>query len=45
LYENGTNEHGERTIWLARAVVNRLKAMRGPGESYGEVILRLTAEK
>ena len=36
VYENGTNERGERTVWLARAVVNRLKAMRGPGESYSE---------
>jgi predicted CopG family antitoxin len=25
-------------------VVNRLRAMRGPGESYSDVILRLVAE-
>jgi hypothetical protein len=40
-YENKTNERGERLIWLDHAVVNRLRAMRGPGESYSEVILRL----
>jgi hypothetical protein len=43
-YENATNERGERLIWLERAVVDRLRAMRGPGESYSDVILRLTAE-
>jgi predicted CopG family antitoxin len=26
-------------------VVNRLRAMRGPGESYSDVILRLAAQK
>jgi hypothetical protein len=40
-YENATNEKGERLIWLERSVVDRLKAMRGPGESYSDVILRL----
>jgi hypothetical protein len=40
-YENGVNEHGERLIWLEPNVVDRLKAMRGPGESYSDVILRL----
>jgi hypothetical protein len=43
-YENATNEKGERLIWLDPAVLNRLKAMRGPGESYSEVILRLARE-
>ena len=40
-FENATNEKGERLIWLDRAVVDRLRAMRGPGESYSDVILRL----
>ena len=40
-YENETNERGERYVWLAPNVVDRLRAMRGPGESYSEVILRL----
>ena len=35
------NERGERYVWLAPNVVNRLRAMRGPGESYSDVILRL----
>jgi hypothetical protein len=39
-FENATNEKGERLIWLDRAVVDRLRAMRGPGESYSDVILR-----
>ena len=40
-YENATNENGERLIWLEPNVVDRLKAQRGPGESYSDVILRL----
>jgi hypothetical protein len=40
--ENEVNERGERLIWLEPNVVNRL-AMRGPGESYSDVILRLAA--
>ena len=43
-YENATNEKGERLIWLDRAVVDRLRAMRGPGESWSDVILRLAEE-
>jgi hypothetical protein len=42
-YENATNEKGERLIWLDPAVLARLKAMRGPGESWSDVILRLAA--
>ena len=34
---------GQRYIWLDRAVVDRLGAMRGPSESYSDVILRLAA--
>jgi hypothetical protein len=40
-YENATNERGERYVWLAPTVVDRLRAIRGPGESYSDVILRL----
>jgi predicted CopG family antitoxin len=32
---------GERFVWLAPGVINRLKAMRGSGESFSDVILRL----
>ena len=34
---------GERRFWLDAAVVDRLFIMRGPGESYSDVILRLAA--
>ena len=40
-YENATNEKGERLIWLEPNVVDRLRSLRGPGESYSDVILRL----
>jgi predicted CopG family antitoxin len=40
-YEAHTNTKGERLVWLEAAVVDRLSAMRGPGESYSDVILRL----
>jgi hypothetical protein len=43
-FENKTNERGEKLIWLDHAVVNRLRAMRGPGESFSDVILRLAAD-
>jgi predicted CopG family antitoxin len=32
---------GVRMIWLDPAVIDRLRAMRGPGDSYSDVILRL----
>ncbi len=40
-YEPEPDARGERLVWLETAVVNRLMAMRGPGESYSDVILRL----
>jgi hypothetical protein len=43
-YENKVNEKGERLIWLDPALLARLKAMRGPGESYSDVILRVASE-
>ena len=43
-FENATKERGERYVWLAPAVIDRLRAMRGRGESYSDVILRLAAE-
>ena len=42
-YENEINERGERLIWLDHGVVARLRAMRGPGESDSDVIVRLAA--
>jgi hypothetical protein len=43
-YENASNEKGERYVWLDAKVVNQLRAPRGPGESFSDVILRLVAE-
>ena len=40
-YENATNDRGERYVWLEPYVVERLDRMRGPDESYSDVILRL----
>jgi hypothetical protein len=40
-FENKTDEQGNRLIWLDHAVVASLGAMRGPGESYSDVILRI----
>jgi hypothetical protein len=45
-FENKTNERGERLVWLEPRMVDKFRAMRGPGESYSDVILRLaTAER
>jgi hypothetical protein len=43
-YENKTNEKGERLTWLAPNVVARLRAMRGPDESFSDVIPRIAGE-
>ena len=43
-FENATNDNGERLIWLAPDVFGRLRSLRGPGESYSDVILRVTSE-
>jgi hypothetical protein len=40
-FEREPNAKGERFVWLARAVVDRLTAARGPGESYSDAIIRL----
>jgi hypothetical protein len=42
-FENATQ--GERIVWLEPRVVDRLRHLRGPGESYSDVILKLAAEK
>jgi hypothetical protein len=43
-YEKEAKANGERKIWLAAHVVNRLRSLRGPGESYSDVILWLVAD-
>jgi hypothetical protein len=44
-YEAEANERGERLIWLEAAMVDRIGAMRGPGESYSDVILRIAGRE
>ena len=39
--EPEANERGERVIWLEDAMADRLGAMRGQGEGYSDVILRI----
>ncbi len=39
--EAEANERGARTVWLEEVWVDWLGAMRGPGESYSDAILRL----
>jgi hypothetical protein len=40
-FEAGVDDNGERYIWLPRAVVDRLRALRGPGDSFADVIIAL----
>jgi hypothetical protein len=40
-YDREPDANGERWIWLEPRFVDRLRALRGPGESYSDVILRL----
>jgi hypothetical protein len=39
--ERARAENGDIFIWLDHATIAKLKASRGPGESYSDVILRL----
>ena len=41
-YEVKVDAKGQRLIWLEAAMADRLGAMRGPGESYSDVILRIS---
>jgi hypothetical protein len=40
-YERIRAPNGDHFVWLEPRFVDRLRAMRGPGESYSDVILRL----
>ena len=40
-FEPAANDKGEHMIWLEAAVVDRLAAMRLPGESNSDVIVRV----
>jgi hypothetical protein len=41
-YEPDLNPKGQRLAWLP-TVIDRLRFLRGPGESYSDVILKLVA--
>jgi len=40
-YESELTPNGERLIWLEERWINKLDAIRMPGESYSDVILWL----
>jgi hypothetical protein len=40
-YEVEANTEGERQVWIDRTACDKLARLRGPGESYSDVILRL----
>jgi hypothetical protein len=42
-YETERSEKGEVFIWLEERWLDKLTAMRDPGESYSDVIVRLAA--
>ena len=45
VYEPLLNAQGERLIWVEAHAIDSLAAMRGPGESMSDVILRLVEIK
>lgn len=44
-FEREPDANGERLIWLAPDVFNKLRALRDPGESYSDLILKLVEFK
>jgi hypothetical protein len=40
-YEREPDEKGERLIWVEARVADQLSSLRGPGETWSDVILRL----
>jgi hypothetical protein len=42
-FERHPADDGQRLVWLERSVVSRLRAVRTPGESFSDVMLRLAA--
>jgi hypothetical protein len=44
-YEPQIAANGERWVWLPKHVVDKLAAMRGRGEGYSDVIIRLAKEE
>ena len=45
VFESEANERGERLIWLEAAMVDRLGAMRGPGKSFSDAIMRIAGQE
>ena len=43
-FEAGLDDKRERYIWLPRGVVDRLRSLRGPGESFSDVFCELATE-
>ena len=43
--ENPRAPNGDVYVWVDPATVAKLKAMRGPGESFSDVITRLAADQ
>jgi hypothetical protein len=41
-FDNECAPNGDYLIWLELAVVSRLKALSGPGDSYSDAIIRVT---
>jgi hypothetical protein len=44
-FEREADADDERTIWLEPNMLDKLRALRGPGESYSDVIIRLAVAK
>jgi hypothetical protein len=44
-YENEVNENGERLIWVSHWVMDRLRLLRDPGESYIGVIMGIAGRR
>jgi hypothetical protein len=42
-FERELNAKGERLIWIEHVWADKLRGLRGPGESYSDVILRVVA--
>jgi hypothetical protein len=42
--EPKTDAKGDRFIWLEPHILDKLRYLRGPGESFSDVILRVAAE-
>ncbi len=42
-FERQPVENGEVAIWVDPAAANQLTALRAPGESYSDVILRIVS--